>query len=231
MPGRFDKARLERGRRSLLRRDPRLGRLIRSVGLCGLVSRGDPYGALLRSILGQQLAGAAVRSIDARFRASFGGRYPKPEVLLAARKPKLRTVGLSGAKIEAMRGVARAFESGQLSARRLYRMSDADVIEAVTAIKGIGPWTAHMLLMFSLARPDVLPVGDYGVRKGAQVLYALPDLPNPAALHELAVRWNPHRSIAAWYLWRAADQARPLPEPKRSTRASGRSGRPRRPAR
>jgi 3-methyladenine DNA glycosylase/8-oxoguanine DNA glycosylase len=98
--------------------------------------------------------------------------------------------------------VAGAFADGTLNARRLGRMEDAAVVEAVTRIKGIGEWTAHMLLMFSLGSPDVLPVGDYGVRKGAMVLYELPALPNRAELERLAEPWRPYRSVGSWYLWR-----------------------------
>ena len=207
MPARLDAALLEKARRSLRRRDPALGGVIRRVGACRLRPRGDPYGSLVRSVLFQQLAGAAARAIDARLRGRYGGRYPRPAALLATRDAELRAVGLSRQKIAALRAVAEAFDQGRLSARGLRRMDDEAVIEAVTEIKGIGEWTAHMLLMFSLGSPDILPVGDYGIRKGARDLYALTELPNRRDLEALGERWRPYRSVASWYLWRHSDPA------------------------
>ncbi len=206
---RLDPDLLETARRSLRRRDPVLGAVIRRVGPCGMRPRGDPYRSLLRSVVYQQLAGAAAAAIAGRLRRRFGGRYPRPEVLLAARDADLRSAGLSRQKIASLRAVATAFADGTLSNRGLRRMSDDEVVEAVTRIKGIGEWTAHMILMFSLGSPDVLPVGDYGVRKGAQHLYGLPALPRRAELEALGERWRPYRSVAAWYLWRSADVAPP----------------------
>ncbi len=200
---------LARARRHLMRRDPALGRVVRDVGACRLAVRGDPYGQLLRSILFQQLAGSAARAIDGRFRAHFGGRYPRPEALLATSPVRLKGLGLSRQKAAAMTEVARAFERGDVSARRLFHMADDDVVEALTRVRGVGPWTAHMILMFSLGRPDVLPVGDYGVRKGAQLVYGLAELPRPAELEVLAEPWRPYASVASWYLWRATETIDP----------------------
>jgi len=202
MREKIDPALLERARRSLRRRDPTLGGVIRRVGACRMQPTGDPYRALLRSVIYQQLAGAAAGAIAARLRARFGGRYPAPARLLAAPDAELRAVGLSGRKAATLKAVARAFDDGTLSNRRLHRMEAGEVVEAVTRIKGIGEWTAHMLLIFSLGHPDVLPVGDYGVRKGAMSLYGLAELPKPAALEAVAEHWRPYRSVGAWYLWR-----------------------------
>jgi len=196
---------LERARRSLARRDPVLRPLIRRVGPCGLRRRGDPYGALVRSVLYQQLAGAAAAAIHARLRARFGGRDPRPAALLAARDAELRAIGLSRQKIAALRSIAEHFDDGRVSGRRLARMVDDQVIECVTQIRGVGVWTAHMLLMFSLGRPDVLPVGDYGIRKGVQSLYGLRALPGRAELERVGERWRPWRSVASWYVWRHAE--------------------------
>jgi 3-methyladenine DNA glycosylase/8-oxoguanine DNA glycosylase len=196
---------LDRARRHLLRHDPALGRVVRDVGPCRIRVRRDPYGSLLRSILFQQLAGTAARAIDARFRAHFGGRYPKPEALLAASAQRLRALGLSRQKQAAMTEVARAFADGRVRSRRLFHMSEQDVVDSLTEIKGVGPWTAHMILMFSLGRPDILPVGDYGVRKGAQLVYGLDQLPGRAELETLAQPWRPYASVASWYLWRATE--------------------------
>ena len=206
---RLDPDLLETARRSLRRRDPILGAVIRRVGPCEMRARGDPYRSLLRSVVYQQLAGAAAAAIAGRLRRHFGGRYPRPEVLLAARDADLRSAGLSRQKIATLQAVAAAFADGTLSNRGLRRMADDEVVEAVTRIKGIGEWTAHMILMFSLGSPDVLPVGDYGVRKGAQHLYGLPALPRRAELEALGERWRPYRSVAAWYLWRSAEGAPP----------------------
>jgi DNA-3-methyladenine glycosylase II len=196
---------LARARRTLPRRDPVLAPLVRSVGPCGLRATGDPYRALLRSILFQQLAGAAARAIEARLLAHFGGRYPRPEALRDARDVDLRGVGLSRQKIAAFRSAATHFSDGSVRARSLFHLSDEEVVDSVTQIRGVGVWTAHMLLMFSLGRPDVLPVGDYGIRKGAQVLYDLDELPGPRELEQIGERWRPWRSVASWYVWRYAD--------------------------
>lgn len=206
----LSEATLATARRRLARRDPRLGRWMREVGACRIQARGDPYRALLRSVVYQQLAGSAARAIDARFRAAWRGRYPKPADLLAARAAQLRRAGLSRQKIAALRAVAEAFATRRLDNRRLRRMDDEAVIEAVTQVRGIGVWTAHMLLMLSLGRPDVLPVGDYGVRKGAMRLYGLPALPSPSELEAIASPWRPYRSVGSWYLWRAAETLLPL---------------------
>jgi DNA-3-methyladenine glycosylase II len=192
-----------------MRADKRLAAVIKRVGPCVMEHRGDPYRMLLRSVIYQQLAGAAARTIDGRLRASWRGRYPQPEVLLETPDAQLRAAGLSRQKIKAVRSVAEAFAAGDVSNRRLRALDDDAVIESVTKIHGIGEWTAHMLLMFSLGRPDVLPVGDYGVRKGAMQLYGLRDLPKPKELAALAEPWRPYRSIASWYLWRVVDTIAP----------------------
>jgi DNA-3-methyladenine glycosylase II len=205
--GRLDREILERARRALARRDPVLAPVIRRVGPCELLPRGDPYRYLVRSVLYQQITGHAARAIEGRLRAAFGGRVPAPERLRAAHPARLRACGLSRQKVASLRGIAAAFADGQLDGRRLARLDDEAVIEAVTVLRGVGEWTAHMLLMFSLGRPDVLPVGDYGVRKGAQSLYGLRDLPKPRELEALGERWRPWRSVASWYLWRVMDVA------------------------
>jgi DNA-3-methyladenine glycosylase II len=202
MRDKIDPVLLARASRALRRRDPKLGAVIRQVGGCSLRPSGDPYRALLQSIIGQQLAGAAARAISGRVKSHYGGRYPAPARLLATPDTDLRALGLSRQKSAALKAVAGAFDDGSLSNRRLQRMEADDVVAAVTRIKGIGEWTAHMLLMFSLGHPDVLPVGDYGVRKGAMSLYGLTELPKPKQLEAVADCWRPYRSVGAWYLWR-----------------------------
>jgi DNA-3-methyladenine glycosylase II len=204
-PTRLDPVLIERARRSLRRRDPALGRMIRRVGACELGYTGPPYHALLRSVLHQQLAGAAARAIEMRFKGHYGGRYPAAARLRETDPETLRGLGLSRQKAATVQRIAQAFDSGQLCARRIRASADARIIEELTALKGVGPWTAQMLLIFSLGRPDVLPVGDYGVRKGAQIVYALPELPDARQLESLATRWRPYCSVASWYLWRATE--------------------------
>jgi DNA-3-methyladenine glycosylase II len=205
---RLDPETCEAARRELARRDPVLRPVIERVGRCALRPRGDPYRFLVRAILRQQIAGAAARAIEARLLAGFDGRLPPPAVLAAARSERLRRAGLSRQKAVAIRAVARAFRDGAVP-RRLAALDDDAVIAAVTGIHGVGLWTAHMLLMFSLGRPDVLPLGDFGVRKAAQLLYGLRELPRGAELGALAERWRPWRSVASWYLWRALDAPAP----------------------
>jgi DNA-3-methyladenine glycosylase II len=205
--GRIDALLLARASRTLSRRDPSLGAWIRRVGPCGLQRRGDPYSALVHAVLHQQLAGAAAAAIGRRVRILGQGRFPRPASLLALREQVLRSAGLSRRKVATLRAVAEAFRSGRITTRRLVRMDDAQVVETLTEINGIGEWTAHMLLMFSLGRADVLPVGDYGIRKGAQRLYALSELPRGLELEKIGERWRPYRSVASWYLWQIAQAA------------------------
>jgi DNA-3-methyladenine glycosylase II len=205
MQPKMDPALIAKARRSLRRRDPKLGAAIRQYGACELAPTGDPYRALIGSIVYQQLAGAAASAILGRVQARYRGRIPRPERLLATAETDLRSDGLSRQKIAAIRAVATAFDEGSLSNRKIRAMDDAAVVEAVTQVRGIGDWTAHMLLIFCLGRPDVLPVGDYGVRKGVQVLYELGELPRPKELETLAECWRPYRSIGSWYMWRVVD--------------------------
>ncbi len=185
--------------------DARLATLIDRVGPCTLRPRGQIYRSLFRAVLYQQLAGSAAGAIERRVCALFGGRIPQPAEFLAAAPPLLLGAGLSRQKLSYLRDLAAAFATGTLRAQRLARLHDEEIIAAVTMVRGIGEWTAHMLLLFSLGRPDVLPVGDYGVRKGVQRLYRLRRLPERRALERIAAPWRPYRSIAAWYIWRSID--------------------------
>jgi DNA-3-methyladenine glycosylase II len=202
---RIDAVLVERARRALRRGDPVLGAVIRRVGACELKRRGDPYRYLVRSVLYQQITGAAGRAIEKRLHAAFGGRVPMPARLRIAETETLRSAGLSRQKIDSIRAIATAFDERTLDGRRLARLPDEAVVDAVTQVRGVGEWTAHMLLMFSLGRPDVLPVGDYGVRKAARDLYGLEDLPKRVELEALGEAWRPYRSVATWYLWRSTE--------------------------
>jgi len=198
---------LAHGAAHLQRADARLAAVIERVGPCALRLRKGIYNSLFRSVLYQQLAGNAAAAIERRVQAHFGGRVPLPADFLRADAADLRRAGLSRQKLAYLRDLAAHFADGRLRAQRLARMTNEEIVAAVTTVHGIGEWTAHMLLIFSLGRPDVLPVGDYGVRKGMQQLYRLRDLPKPHTMERIATPWRPYRSIAAWYLWRSIDGA------------------------
>jgi DNA-3-methyladenine glycosylase II len=165
----------------------------------------DAYGALLRSIIGQQLSTKAARSIYGRLIDLFGGRTPSPQELLDADPEVVRAVGLSNAKVRYIRSLAEHVLSGELELDRLHELGDEDVMREVTAVKGLGEWTAHMFMIFHLGRPDVLPVGDLGVRRAVERAYGFEGLPAREELEMLGERWAPHRSLAALYLWESLD--------------------------
>jgi DNA-3-methyladenine glycosylase II len=167
----------------------------------------DPYGALLRSIVGQQLSVKAARSIYGRLTDQFGGATPTPQALLDADPEALRSAGLSRAKVKYLRSLAEHVLSGELALDRLPELGDEEVEREVTAVKGLGQWTAHMFLIFHLGRPDVLPVGDLGVRRAVERAYGLEALPSAEELERLGERWAPYRSLAALYLWESLDNA------------------------
>jgi DNA-3-methyladenine glycosylase II len=195
-----------------LRRDRTFAALIRRVGPPRLgIQRGrSPYEALMRAIAHQQLHGRAALAILARFEALYpAGAFPAPEVVLASPEASLRACGFSGGKIAAMRAICAATLDGTVPTRRgSARLSDAALIERLTSIRGVGQWTVEMLLIFTLGRPDVLPVDDFGVRDGYRALYRLDAQPKPKALAEIGLAWAPYRSIAAWYLWRASEEGK-----------------------
>ena len=193
----------------LSKSDQVLARLIRQVGPCRLNPHNDhtPFRWLVRSVAHQQLNGAAAETILRRVEALFPRRkFPTPEDLLATPDQRLRGAGLSRAKTAAIKDIAAKALAGVIPATRaIKKMSDAEILERLTTIRGVGPWTVEMLLIFKLGRLDVLPVTDYGVRKGFAVTYKRDDLPRPAELLEHGERWRPYRSIASWYLWRALE--------------------------
>jgi DNA-3-methyladenine glycosylase II len=195
----------EAARKHLTRADPVMRGIIKRVGPLAIEARGEPYEALLRSVLYQQLAGAAAAAIERRFLALFGDRIPEPAQLATASDEALRGVGLSRQKASYVRSIAEHFASGELSNRKIRHSSDEDVIEEVTRIKGIGRWTADMLLMFCLGRGDVLPVGDLGVRNSMRAAYNLDDPPDVETMMRIAECWRPYRSAGTWYLWRRGD--------------------------
>jgi DNA-3-methyladenine glycosylase II len=196
----------------LSRADKKLAAVIKKVGACSIKPRRgvQPWQALVRSVAFQQLNGNAAETIFNRFLALFADtKFPTPQQIVRASDQQLRSAGLSGAKTAAIKDIAAKTIEGVVPDRRaIAELSDAEIIERLTAIRGVGPWTVEMLLMFTLGRPDVLPVTDHGVRHGFALLHGLKELPPPKELLAYGERWRPHRSAAAWYLWRAVDLAR-----------------------
>lgn len=184
-------------------------RLVTLVGPCAIQRREqrEPYEALVRAVAHQQLHGNAAAAILTRLMASFPHHgFPSPEQLATADETQLRSCGLSMAKVNAIRGIAAATLAGTVPSSRLAAdMSEEELITRLTSLKGIGRWTVEMLLIFSLGRNDVLPVDDFGVREGWRLLKNLPEQPKPKALAVIGEQWKPYRSIAAWYLWQAAN--------------------------
>ena len=166
---------------------------------------GDAYGALLRSIVGQQLSTKAASTIYGRMIDIFGGHAPTPKQLLAADPDEIRAAGMSRPKIAYLRDLAQHVEDGTLELDRLDELPDEEVSAQLTAVKGLGQWTADMFLMFHLRRPDVLPVGDQGIRRAAQVQYRMRKLPDAKRLEKVARPWRPHRTLACLYLWSSLD--------------------------
>jgi DNA-3-methyladenine glycosylase II len=165
----------------------------------------EPFGALVRAIVGQQLSTKAARTIYDRLAAGFGGRAPTPEGLLAADPEDVRAAGLSRPKVAYLRDLAERVADGDLDLAGLAERPDDEVAAELVKVKGLGRWSADMFLIFHLGRPDVLPVGDLGVRRAAESVYGLPAPPSPDELTTLAEPWRPHRSLASLYLWRSLD--------------------------
>jgi 3-methyladenine DNA glycosylase/8-oxoguanine DNA glycosylase len=185
-----------------------MARLIDRIGPVKLRARRlPPFESLTHAIIHQQLSGQAAGTILGRFRALFGSDgFPAPEAVLKQSPERLRSAGLSRPKASYVLGIAQKAVDGHIpTLDECDRMTDAEIVERLTSVKGVGRWTAEMLLIFNLGRPDVLPVQDLGVRKGFQFAYARRRLPAPEQLALYGARWAPHRTTAAWYLWRAAD--------------------------
>jgi len=185
--------------------DPVLCAIIDRVGECRLEFREPDFSTLVRSIVYQQLSGKAASTILRRLIEALPGGILIPEAILALTREEMRALGLSGQKTSYIRDLAERTRSGELDFARFPEMTDADVIEHLTRVKGVGVWTAHMFLIFALRRPDVLPVGDLGVRSAIRKAYRLRALPKPARMEKIAKRWHPYTSVAAWYLWRSLD--------------------------
>jgi DNA-3-methyladenine glycosylase II len=185
-----------------LREDLALAGIIDSVGEYKLKRRNHHFSVLVESIISQQLATSAADAIFKRFKKLYQ-KFPTASEILATRKSRFRTVGLSGMKIEYLKDLAKHVEEKRLDMRSLSGMGDEDVISQLTQVRGIGRWTAEMFLIFSLGRQDVFPVDDLGLRKGVQVLFSLTEIPKPKEVEKLGQRWKPYRTIATWYLWKS----------------------------
>jgi 3-methyladenine DNA glycosylase/8-oxoguanine DNA glycosylase len=204
--------------RSLARRDRPLGEVIKRVGARGfdpVLSRGT-FESLARSITFQQLSGKAAETIYGRFRALYGADgFPAPETVLATPHAELRRAGLSEAKARAIHDLAAHAARGDIPPiPELRRLHPDEVIRRLTVVRGVGRWTVEMLLIFRIGHPDVLPVHDLGVRKGLARIMRRRELPEPEALLKRGERWKPWRSVASWYLWRAAELPRGRSRPR-----------------
>ncbi len=185
--------------------DPILARVIDDVGPYTIEFREPDFETLVRSIVFQQLSGKVAAVIFARLVAAAGSGRLTPEVVLRLRTPRLRAAGLSPQKISYIKELARHARSGAVDFSLLPAMPDEDVCSALTAVKGIGIWTAQMFLIFALRRTDVMPTGDLGIRAAIRNLYGLPELPKPSEIEHLSQKWRPYCSVASWYLWRTLD--------------------------
>jgi DNA-3-methyladenine glycosylase II len=201
--------RLTKAHAALAESDPVMAALMERLGPMSVAERRrrrnqkpqDAYGALLRAVVGQQLSTKAARTIYERVLELFGGEDPSPEALLDVEEKKLRAAGLSGRKVEYLRDLAAHVISGELELERLDQLSDEDVIEEITAVRGFGQWTAEMFLMFHLGRKDVVSGGDLGIRKAIQIEYGLDEMPKPEEVVERSEAWRPNRTLACIYLW------------------------------
>jgi len=194
-------------RAELAAADPVMAELIERLGERSAAQRrrGEPkpdaYGALLRTVVGQQLSSKAARTIYGRILDLFAGKTPTPKQILAASESDLRGAGLSGRKVEYIRDLAAHVQSEELELDRLEQLSDEEVIEEIVAVRGLGRWSAEMFLLFHLERPDIIAGGDLGIRKAIQLSYGMDEMPTPDQVEEIGERWSPNRSLASIYLW------------------------------
>jgi DNA-3-methyladenine glycosylase II len=196
---------LEAAAAHLRKNDPVLGELIERVGPYEMREGRSAFEVMLRTIVSQQLSGKAADSIYARLAAAMGGRSPRPEHLLSLSEEQLRACGLSRAKAAYVRNVAAHFGEKRYTLRSFAKLEDEAVIEALTTIKGVGEWSAHIFLMFALRRSDVFPIGDLGLRKGMLKTYRLRANTKPARLERIAESWRPYRTVGSLYMWRNYD--------------------------
>jgi DNA-3-methyladenine glycosylase II len=187
--------------------DPILMPIIKRAGLATLAPHTDYYGALVNSIVGQQLSVKAAAAIKRRFRDHYGGTYPSPEAVLATKEETLRSLGFSRSKATYIQDLADHIVAGRIKFDHFPTLTNEEILNELISVKGIGEWTVHMFLMFCMGRLDVLPVGDLGIRSGIKKLYGFEDLPTPRQIGEIAEtnNWSPYQSAASWYIWRSLD--------------------------
>lgn len=186
--------------------DPVMHRVIERVGPCSLEPEGRPdvFRAIVRAIIYQQLNGNAAGSIFRKFKGLYPGkRFPTAADIAATSDSAIRSAGISPQKLSYLRDLSAKMEDDTLNLRAVRSMSDEEVIEHLTAVRGVGRWTAEMVLMFTLGRPDVLPVDDYGFRRAVQIEYKMRQLPKPERLRKLGEPWRPYRTVATWYMWQS----------------------------
>lgn len=185
-----------------LKRDPNLAKIIKRVGKYQIKKRNNHFATLVESIISQQLATPAADTILLRFKKLYT-KFPQPAQIINTKDSKLRSVGLSKMKVGYLKDLAEKIENNDLNIKGLSKMSDEEIIEQLTKVKGIGRWTAQMFLIFSCGRLDVLPTGDLGLQKAVQVVFSLHELPKPTQVEKIGKRWKPYRSVATWYLWKS----------------------------
>lgn len=198
-----------KARRYLMRRDPELGAIIKRAGPCTMQAyrEGDLFSALVETIVSQQLSTRVADVIFGRVCAMCGnGSSPTPLALLGLTVEQLRSAGLSNAKARYVHGLAEAVTEGRLQLDALEHLSDDEVIAALSTVKGIGRWSAQMILLFRFNRPDIWPTGDLGIVRALERHYRMRKTPTPRRLEKLGDQWRPYRSVAAWYLWRSLSQ-------------------------
>lgn len=208
MPYTGDMSPVQHAAQELAKRDPILAPIIARLP-CTITPHTQYYRELVESIIGQQLSVKAAETITQRFVALFGDTFPSPQQIVAASSESMRAAGLSNAKVAYVRDLAQHIIDGELNVEALPTLSNEAAIKTLVAVKGIGEWTAHMFLIFALARLDVLPVGDLGFKTGLMRLYGFDALPTPAQVTKLAAdrHWHPYESIATWYVWQSLDNA------------------------
>jgi DNA-3-methyladenine glycosylase II len=206
---------LRSGEKHITKNDKKLAEVIKSSGPCRLKPHTDYYGELVGSIVGQQLSAKAAGAIWRRVLDLFGGKMPTPKELIKIEDQKLRDVGLSWAKVRYVKDLAQHVLDKRLDLEHISTMPNEQLIEQLTAVKGIGEWSAHMFMIFGLGRLDIMPTGDLGIRKAIKNLYGLKELPDPAQCITIANKynWHPYESVASWYLWQSLDNS-----PQKQTR-------------
>ena len=196
---------IEKGLKNLKKKDEKMGRLITKLEKPEFKKDNNYFEALVRAIVYQQLSGKAAATIYARFKDLFTeNKFPSPSIVMEKSHEELRSVGLSNQKASYIHNIANAFYTGKVP-KNINTIDDNEVIECLTTIKGGGPWTAEMFLMFTLNRPDVFPVTDLGIQKGFQLFFHLDKLPRPDQMIKKAEPWRPYRTLASWYLWRLVE--------------------------